>query len=297
MCQKFRRAWELFPRRVGGWKTRGVDSGIMARGIATGCQTAHRQGKIAPKDILTASYDEIQNNGTIVGGSTTACLLVFSIDGNDDLCFHSCNLGDSAYKVFRGGFMMKELTFQSSLLRHGEGRFCPPYQLAALGEPFKHLPVCNDLPKDADLIGPWALLPGDVVVVATDGVWDNMTQQDMEAIVSDPETDGPAKANEIVGLAARNAWKLDDITCIVAMARPWSDEQCKKRGLPADSAGLAPKPKKQFKPKVKPNIVLSATPAQAEISSLSTPAAEFCEWLRRRMRGDDDDLPMGFLQC
>lgn len=170
---------------------------------------------------------------------------------------------------------------QSSLLRHGEGRFCPPYQLAALGEPFKHLPVCNDLPKDSDLIGPWVLLPGDVVVVATDGVWDNMTRQDMEAIVSDPETDGPAKANEIVSLAARNAWKLDDITCIVAVARPWSDEQCKKRGLPADSAGLGTKPKKRFKPKAKPDIRLSETPAQAEISSLSTPNAEFSKWSQR----------------
>lgn len=100
---------------VGGWRMRNIDSGVMARGLATRSREAHQRGLESPKAIMKEAYDIIVNNKEIVGGSTTACFIVFSVNEQGYLVLNSANIGDSAFKVFRGE-LKKELVFQVRLL-------------------------------------------------------------------------------------------------------------------------------------------------------------------------------------
>ncbi len=201
---------------VGGWAMRNVDSGFMSRMLSLRCSTAFSEGEKSPLKCLTEAHCRIVNNNEVVGGSTTACLISLWIDANDDVKMTTANLGDSAFKIFRGTQTNPTLRFQSRLQRHGESSFfSPPFQLAALGEEYKHLPVCNDDPSAAECEIDKVLLPLDRIVLATDGVWDNIAEEVLVDILSDPLTCSNEKAFKIVDECSRNSWKLDDMTVVV----------------------------------------------------------------------------------
>jgi serine/threonine protein phosphatase PrpC len=226
---------------IGGWKMRGVDSGQIATKMAVNSQLVFRSGK-DPLAVMTDAYAKIINNKEVIGGSTTACIVIFEFHqmpstagagvgvpggptvptGNTHgMHMSSANLGDSGYKVFReSGDGTRHLRFQSRLQRHGEGsKFSPPFQLAALGDEYKHLPICSDDPSSAETEMCKKVDAGDIIVCATDGVWDNISEQDLLTIISDRETNSNQKANLIIKKCVRNSWKLDDISCIVVEAK------------------------------------------------------------------------------
>ncbi len=65
--------------------------------------------------------------------------------------------------------------------------------------------------------------PPPVLIVSSRsvGVYDNVTQLDLEGIVSNTSTTAEEKADEIVNTSVRNNWKVDDVLCIVTMVRPY----------------------------------------------------------------------------
>jgi protein phosphatase PTC7 len=132
-----------------------------------------------PKDLLQVGYDEVIEDDGIVGGGSTACLAVAEPDGNVEVA----NLGDS-------GFMHLGLNAVRHFTHPQTHTFNTPYQLsktpqrmlvqmAVFGGPS----TLSDLPKESSVTN-HRVRHGDVLLFATDGVWDNLSPQDALSIVS-----------------------------------------------------------------------------------------------------------------
>ena len=108
----------------------------------------------------------------------------------------SLNMGDSGYIVYRKVGKELEEIFRSEDLVHD---FNLPYQVGTRG----------DDPKKAHCDS-HILYPGDIIVLATDGLWDNVQEEEIMKIVANKE-----KANsddllneiaaELADVARRNA--------------------------------------------------------------------------------------------
>lgn len=171
---------------VGGWVESGLDPADFSHGLCEYMTCAARswpQGSnttsLHPKDLLQVAYDEVSEDDSIEGGGSTACLAVAEPDGNVEVA----NLGDSGF-MHIGGNAVRHFTQPQT---HA---FNTPYQLsktpqrmlvqmAVFGGPT----TLSDQPKESSVTH-HKVRHGDVLVFATDGVWDNLSPQDALGIVS-----------------------------------------------------------------------------------------------------------------
>ncbi|KAF2270672.1 5-azacytidine resistance protein-like protein azr1 [Lojkania enalia] len=171
---------------VGGWVESGVDPADFSHGLceymacAARSWTHHgKMGSLHPRDLLQVAYDEVTTDQSIVGGGSTACLAVAEPDGNLEVA----NLGDS-------GFMHLGLNAVRHFTQPQTHAFNTPYQLSKTPERmlvqmavFGGTSALSDLPKESNVTH-HRVRHGDVLVFATDGVWDNLSPQDALSIVS-----------------------------------------------------------------------------------------------------------------
>ncbi len=145
---------------VGGWAEWGVDPREWAVSMATETINAldETSGLIS---VLNQAYQETKS--MVPHGSCTACV-VKHIDGSDSLQF--ANLGDSGLAVYRKGQILFETLEQTM-------GFNFPYQLSSEE---------GETPSDADR-GHIHLKPGDYVVLATDGLWDNLYHKEIAKLL------------------------------------------------------------------------------------------------------------------
>ncbi|XVF26804.1 hypothetical protein REPUB_Repub14bG0050400 [Reevesia pubescens] len=145
---------------VGGWAAKGVDSGEYARQLMVNAVMAiheEAEGEVNPRRVLNQAYLH-----TKAEGSSTACILTLR-----DSLLHVVNVGDSGFMVFRN----TKLVYQSPIQQHDFNR---PYQLGNS--------QTSDKPDMAmDLFV--RVEAGDVVVVGTDGLLDNMYPTEIEEIL------------------------------------------------------------------------------------------------------------------
>eukprot|EP00746_Dinoflagellata_sp_MGD_P164046 gnl/MRDRNA2_/MRDRNA2_92459_c0_seq1.p1 gnl/MRDRNA2_/MRDRNA2_92459_c0~~gnl/MRDRNA2_/MRDRNA2_92459_c0_seq1.p1 ORF type:complete len:406 (+),score=61.04 gnl/MRDRNA2_/MRDRNA2_92459_c0_seq1:107-1324(+) len=206
---------------VGGWSELGVDPGLYSKLLMQNAKVAADEmqdyNKTTPFQIM-----QIAHNKTDIQGSSTACVLVLQ---NDKL--HAANVGDSGFLVIREGSMI----FQSPSQQH---EFNYPFQL---GGPES----MSDTPDAADTFT-IEVLPGDIIVTGSDGLWDNVYTDDIVRLVqmSREEGKGPKKISSRLASYARKrgederylspfahaalslgAWytggKLDDIVVTVSL--------------------------------------------------------------------------------
>ena len=175
---------------VGGWSDSGFDSAHFSHGLCQGMarnaasppSSSNNDGteaeKIGPRTLLERAYKGIVEDKIVEGGGTTACVAVGKGDGNVTVA----NLGDSGFVQLRLG----AVNHYSNPQTHA---FNTPYQLSivpprilALSRAFGGGPL-HDMPKDAS-ITTHEVRHGDVLVFATDGVWDNLSPTDLLRIVS-----------------------------------------------------------------------------------------------------------------
>ncbi|KAF9363249.1 Protein phosphatase PTC7 [Mortierella sp. NVP85] len=175
---------------VGGWSEVGVDPALFswalmdnAEAVARLTDVDHTDSKASggrsskiPLDaqsILDGAYTELVQSGKVEAGSSTACILsLCKVTGT----LRASNLGDSAYLLIRDN----ECIYESPSQQHFWN--CP-YQLTVLppGYPGAKQHVM-DLPKDAAQTT-HQLQDGDVIVLATDGFWDNVfTKEAIELV-------------------------------------------------------------------------------------------------------------------
>ncbi|KAL1963846.1 hypothetical protein VTN77DRAFT_7777 [Rasamsonia byssochlamydoides] len=168
---------------VGGWAESRVDPADFSHGL---CSYMAREAldwsspaeKLRPKDLLQMGYDRVLRDRSIVAGGSTASIGVAQTDGSVELA----NLGDSGSVLLR----LAAVHHYSTPQTHA---FNTPYQLSVIpprmraqaaifgGEYFE------DLPRDAAVTNV-AMQHGDVLVLATDGLFDNLNNQDILKIVT-----------------------------------------------------------------------------------------------------------------
>lgn len=98
----------------------------------------------------------------IAAGSSTACVLILN---RANSTVYTANIGDSGFIVVRKG----EIVHRSEEQQH---YFNTPFQLS-LPPPGHGDNVLSDSPESADSLS-FPVLNGDVILVATDGVFDNV---------------------------------------------------------------------------------------------------------------------------
>ncbi|KAI1401047.1 protein serine/threonine phosphatase 2C [Hypoxylon fuscum] len=170
---------------VGGWEDSGVDPADFSHSFCDYMASAayeHRpdssESSLTARSLMQKGYDDVCRDGTIHAGGSTASVGIAGEDGKLEVA----NLGDSGFVHLR----MNAVHSYSEPQTHA---FNTPYQLSivpasmlARAAVFGGAQLC-DYPKDAD-VTQHTLKHGDILVFASDGVWDNLFNQDILRIVS-----------------------------------------------------------------------------------------------------------------
>jgi len=210
---------------VGGWAEEGVDPAEYSEKFAEKAAESVMSGKRDPVAVMTDAH-----NATQVIGSCTACIAVLR-EGN---VLNIANLGDAGAMVARDGSPLYTTPSQ-------QHEFNLPYQLGWV----KVYPE-GDRPAAAER-AEVKIKSGDVLVLGSDGLWDNMpaaevaklceefagdAEETAEAIATrafgyscDPEYDSPFTQEARKAAEGRPEWadrknliggKMDDIAVVVA---------------------------------------------------------------------------------
>ena len=164
---------------VGGWTNSGVDPADFSHGLCTYMATAALKNESveSPRELLQKGFDDTKQDKSIPAGGSTACIAIASSEGYVRIA----NLGDSGFLQLRRGAVHE---FSNPQIH----AFNTPYQLSivpphilAQSAIFGGSPL-SDVPSQADQFQ-HRLRHGDVLVLATDGVWDNLNAQDVNDIV------------------------------------------------------------------------------------------------------------------
>ena len=263
---------------VSGWARKGVDAGAFSRELAANTANAldrirssgyHAETVFDDLEMaLDAGLAEIE-----LLGSTTVCMLCISPDGR---VASFLNVGDSGFHIFRPAeddVRSLQLVAKSRPQQHAHNH---PFQLSSWAAKMK----VRDLPSDGERYQ-HELLPGDIILLTTDGVLDNLFDEQIRAILEEVRAEGGDVCSNIAAAVAERAreaslgttemtpWqvslgatrgspeaklggKVDDIT-VLAVQLPQDQEQL-GRGLAPDMVG-----------RVVPNVPAPrfATPKQA----------------------------------
>ncbi|KAL2070584.1 hypothetical protein VTL71DRAFT_13610 [Oculimacula yallundae] len=170
---------------VGGWVDSGVDPADFAHGICDYMAHAaytHKPEAWSPplnaRSLMQRGYEMICRDDSVRAGGSTACVAIAKGDG----VLEVANLGDS-------GFVQLRLNAIHNISEPQTHAFNTPYQLSIVPEKVLAQAAAfggeqlRDFPADANLTQ-HQLRHGDVLVIASDGVWDNLSSQDILRIVS-----------------------------------------------------------------------------------------------------------------
>ncbi|KAF8405983.1 hypothetical protein HHK36_008063 [Tetracentron sinense] len=204
---------------VGQWSLEGINAGLYARELMENCEkilSESKRGSITqPDQILIRSAAEANSPGS-------STVLVAYFDGQ---ALHVANIGDSGFIVIRDGAIFK----RSSPMVY---EFNFPLQIQRGDDPSE---LIEGYKIDLD--------EGDVIVTATDGLFDNLYEQEIASIVtkslqgslkpkeiaeflvtraqevgrSDYARSPFADAAQAAGYAGYTGGKLDDVTAIVTV--------------------------------------------------------------------------------
>jgi hypothetical protein len=150
------------------------------------------QPALQPQNVLQEGYDRVQRNGNVEAGSTTAVILEYIHHaGDDDVKLLGANLGDSGFLCIRRsqtaqGAPALSMIGRSAIQTIGEA----PYQLAVIPRKLQGRGNIDSKPKEADVYA-FALRDGDIVVSASDGLWDNIPKN-MSLVAKSSWTNLPA---------------------------------------------------------------------------------------------------------
>lgn len=158
---------------VGGWSEVGVDPSQFAWELMNLCQSYCESlglvGKVDPKLALSKAYKELIRQNKVKAGSSTACMAVVNTDTG---IITSVNLGDSGYVILRNG----KVAYRSSETTH---YFNAPYQLSVIPPEMKSNDHIQNTPEQGQ-VASLQLEHGDLVVMGTDGLFDNLFHSEIE---------------------------------------------------------------------------------------------------------------------
>lgn len=168
---------------VGGWEESRVDPADFSHGLCgymagSALSWSSPAEKLRPKNLMQMGYDQVVADEWIRAGASTASVGVGWDDGRVELA----NLGDSGSVLFRSAAVQHYSTAQT----HG---FNTPYQLSIIPPRMRAQAsifggaYLEDFPRDAAVTS-LRMQHGDVLMLATDGVFDNLNNQDILKLVT-----------------------------------------------------------------------------------------------------------------
>lgn len=152
---------------VGGWRAYGIDPGEFSLHLMKTCERLVNLGRFNPpnpSELLANSYYELLHNKKAILGSSTACVVLLN---RENSTLYTANIGDSGFMVVRRGRVIRRSEEQQHY-------FNTPFQLS-LPPPGYRADVLSDRPESASSDN-FPVEDGDVILVATDGVFDNLPQ-------------------------------------------------------------------------------------------------------------------------
>lgn len=191
---------------VGGWVRVGVDPGIYSKSLVTGCEKySHAQPSQVlsqPVQILRKAYDDSKE----ITGSSTLCLATLheTRGGKDALTV--CNVGDSGALIYRPS--TGEVLFRSVEQIHD---FNFPKQLGTNSD---------DFPEHAD-VAVVEVLRGDLIILCTDGIWDNMFDEDVVSILGNQKMSVEERNAEVVKSAFHNSLDPNFVSPFSVREKEW----------------------------------------------------------------------------
>jgi len=171
---------------VGGWARHGVDAGRYSRQLMSLCADAVRAGVNDPAAVLTEAHSRTSERG-----SSTALVVALLQARDKSARLKAANLGDSGFLVLRQG----RILLQSTPQQHS---FNFPFQLLA---PNTH--PNSDSPHDAEIFELENVLPDDVIILGTDGLFDNMFPYEVSELMVSLSAAADQTPKGLAGLAAR----------------------------------------------------------------------------------------------
>jgi len=182
---------------VGGWAKKGVDPGLYSKELCSQFKYLYEsQMKLLPEDLLAppenragdakAAVKELDQRRNLVeackktmrkavGTSTFVSMAM----NKDEPKIEGVNLGDSGYLILRG----KKALFHSPVQQH---RFNHPYQCG----------TNHKLPHAAESF-PHPVKDGDLIVMASDGLWDNLSDDQVIKEISECQPITATQAGEV----------------------------------------------------------------------------------------------------
>ncbi|KAJ5085680.1 hypothetical protein N7532_010451 [Penicillium argentinense] len=168
---------------VGGWTESRVDPADFSHGLCgymaqTALSWHEPADKLRPKSLLQAGYDQVVADPSVKAGGSTASVGIALPNGKVELA----NLGDSGSVLLRLAAVHTYSTPQT----HG---FNTPYQLSIIPPRMRAQAsvfggaFLEDFPRDAAVTNV-QMQHGDVLMLATDGVFDNLNNQDILKLVT-----------------------------------------------------------------------------------------------------------------
>eukprot|EP00922_Rhytidocystis_sp_ex-Travisia-forbesii_P063948 GHVS01095106.1.p2 GENE.GHVS01095106.1~~GHVS01095106.1.p2 ORF type:complete len:341 (+),score=30.33 GHVS01095106.1:47-1024(+) len=224
---------------VSGWITSGVDAGLYSRELLHRMKQVlqeynMREGVDIPPDPVKVLKEAYLKTRAI--GSATCCVVFMDETAKR---IRSANLGDSGYFLYRA--KDRDIICRSQFQSHS---FNFPLQLGT---------GSSDMPEHAD-VSECAVKKGDWIVLGTDGLWDNLYDNQVTEILDKATTatgaaDALAKtafqlSNDRLWLSPfsekeracgrhtgrHNGGKPDDIAVVTAIVKdPWS---CNRSEIP-----------------------------------------------------------------
>ncbi|RKP17315.1 protein serine/threonine phosphatase 2C [Rozella allomycis CSF55] len=154
---------------VGGWVNQGVDPSALSKKVMEGAKNALNKEYVSPKEALSISFKEAEKSRDTNPGGTTACII--SLDKKKGL-LSAANLGDSGFLIIRDGTVI----FKSKEQQHF---FNAPYQFSIYPSNMRVTPgsILNTADDAAVMDG--ELQHGDIIILASDGLFDNMFQDEI----------------------------------------------------------------------------------------------------------------------
>jgi protein phosphatase PTC7 len=138
------------------------------------CLSEAAGSALGARALMQEGYNALAQDPSIIAGGSTACVGIAKEDGSLEVA----NLGDSGFIQLR----LNAIRDRSEPQSHASNA---PYQLSIIPKEMQatYGEDLHDMPEEAN-VTKHLLRHGDVLIFATDGVWDNLTHQDVLKVVS-----------------------------------------------------------------------------------------------------------------
>jgi protein phosphatase PTC7 len=158
------------------WRNMGIDAGLFSQQLVEYCRQAVELGTTDVLRVLQFAMKHVRRAGT--QGSSTACIvLIDTLQGR----LAAANVGDSGFVLLGRG--VGSHRGAGSSRGQLQIRYRSPQQEHSFGHPYQlgHHDAADE-PEDA-MLTTMPVYPGDVIVVGSDGLFDNLHDEEIVEIV------------------------------------------------------------------------------------------------------------------